>query len=99
MQLQIFLYQFRVDQLSIYGDTFKEYIDNINDYNNGFAGMGKPIDAIEAIVDGVTIQYRVQVLGANGYYPWQNSNQKGNGMDGYAGVFGRPIVKFQAHLI
>lgn len=72
---------------------------NINDYNNGFAGIGKSIDAIEAIVDGVTIQYRVQVLGANGYYPWQNSNQKGNGMDGYAGVFGRPIVKFQAHLI
>lgn len=39
-------------------------------------------------------KYRVAPVSGN-YYPWQIDDNKDSGMDGYAGVFGKPIGKFQ----
>ena len=39
-------------------------------------------------------KYRVTVIGRD-YYSWQYDNEKGNGMDGYAGAFGRSMDRFQ----
>jgi len=70
---------------------------NTADHNNGYAGNGKPIDAIEIEYtgqDGKAIQYRVAPLKKN-YYPYQIDNNRTNGMDGYAGAFGRKIDRLQ----
>ena len=78
---------------------------NWNDSNNGYAGIGKPIDAIEiyyttpadyaAKYGYQKAQYRVSPVVSDGYYSWQFDNERGNGMDGYAGCFGLAIDKFQ----
>ena len=39
-------------------------------------------------------KYRVAPVGGS-YYPWQYDNETGNGQDGYAGAFGKPIGKLQ----
>ncbi len=39
-------------------------------------------------------QYRVAPLGGN-YYPWQYDNETGGGQDGYAGMIGKAIDRFQ----
>lgn len=77
---------------------------NTGDYNNGYAGNGKPIDAIRVYYNTPAdyikkygyqkAQYRVSPLNGN-YWPWQYDNETGVGQDGYAGVFGRTIDKFQ----
>lgn len=77
---------------------------NWNDYNNGYAGNGQVIDAIEVYyntpADIATshgyqkAQYRVSPLNGN-YWPWQYDNETGNGQDGYAGAFGVAIDRFQ----
>ena len=73
---------------------------NINDHVNGYAGNGKPIDAIEVYFytpDGCVpkrAKYRVAPCGGR-YYPWQYDDETGNGQDGYAGAFGVRIGKFQ----
>lgn len=72
---------------------------NWNDPNNGYAGNGKPIDAVRAIYhapDGSTqkAQYRVSPVNGN-YFSWQYDNETGNGQDGYAGSFGHMIDRFQ----
>lgn len=70
---------------------------DIADYNNGYAGdIRNAIDAIEIICDGAVIKYRVCACNYDLYFDWQHNDQKGNGQDGYAGVFGRPICKLQA---
>ena len=78
---------------------------NWNDHNNGYAGIGKAIDAIEIYYDTPAdyaakygyqkAQYRVSPIVSDGYYSWQYDNERGNGMDGYAGCFGLAIDKFQ----
>lgn len=73
---------------------------NINDAANGYAGTGKPIDAIEVYYytpDGVSTKkakYHVSPIKGN-YWPWQYDNEKVNGQDGYAGSFGKEIDRFQ----
>ncbi|MDU6438185.1 MAG: hypothetical protein E6551_13490, partial [Lachnospiraceae bacterium] len=77
---------------------------NWNDHNNGYAGTGQPIDAIEVYYNTPAdyaakygyqkAQYRVSpVNGA--YWSWQYDIETGNGQDGYAGAFGQAIDRFQ----
>ena len=74
---------------------------NINDYHNGYAGNGKPIDAIEVYYytpDNIRpykkAKYHVSPLNGS-YWPWQYDNEETNGQDGYAGSFGAMMDRFQ----
>jgi len=77
---------------------------NINDFQNGYAGNNKPIDALEIYYytpDEVAAQhgykkavYRVSPVN-DAYYDWQYDNETSQGQDGYAGVFGRYIDRVQ----
>ena len=69
---------------------------NIDDFNNGYAGDGRQIDAVEVyyytpsdIRPYKKAKYRVN------NYPWQYDNETSNGQDGYAGEFGKNVIKFQ----
>lgn len=73
-----------------------------NDFNNGFAGDQKtPIDAVEIIYytpEGEPYKYArymVSVFDNRNFYPEQIDDETSNGMDGYAGVMGNAIDKFQ----
>ena len=80
---------------------------NWNDHNNGYAGNGKPIDAIRVYYNTPSnlvknggyreAKYRVSRIGSTGYYDWQLDDvvNKSKGMDGYAGTFGKAIDKIQ----
>ena len=78
---------------------------NINDFEDGYAGDGTPIDAICVYYitpDGYVknygyyqkAQYRVSPVNEP-YFDWQYDNEKTNGQDGYAGMFGKAIDRFQ----
>lgn len=77
---------------------------DITDHENGYAGDLKPIDAIRVYYETpadyaakngyVKAQYRVSPVG-KGYYDWQFDDETTNGQDGYAGLFGRTIDRFQ----
>nr|DAZ40725.1 MAG TPA: resuscitation promoting factor interacting protein [Caudoviricetes sp.] len=72
---------------------------NWKDRDNGYAGNGQVIDAVEVIYyapDGSLqkAQYRVSPLNS-GYYEWQYNNETTHGQDGYAGCFGKSIDRFQ----
>ena len=78
---------------------------NINDFENGYAGNGTPIDVVcvyyitpEEYVKKFgyyqKAQYRVSPVG-KAYYDWQYDNEKTDGQDGYAGMFGKTIDRFQ----
>ena len=70
---------------------------DINDFNNGFAGDGvNVIDCVECyyytpnnIRPFKKAKYKVN------NYPYQYDNEKTNGQDGYAGVYGVSATKFQ----
>jgi len=78
-----------------------------SDYNNGYAGNGKAIDAIEVYyftpADVIAkngylrAKYRVSPVNS-GYYSYQYDNEKSNGQDGYAGSFGKTIDRLQVTL-
>lgn len=80
---------------------------NTNDSNNGYAGNGKVIDAIEVYyttpsdvvkTNGyLKAKYRVSPVNG-GYFSWQYDNEKTNGQDGYAGSFGKAIDRVQITL-
>ena len=89
-------------RVHILGGDWLPYVTGYNtkDYERGYAGNGKPIDAIEIYYytpSGKPVKKaKYRVADKNGkYYPWQYDNEKTNGQDGYAGVFGKPITKFQ----
>ncbi len=77
---------------------------NISDYNNGYAGNGQAIDAVRVYYNTPAdyaaqygyqkAQYRVAPVGGS-YWPWQFDNEVGGGQDGYAGVFGQAMDRFQ----
>lgn len=77
---------------------------NINDYNNGYAGNGRIIDAVRVYYNTPAdyaaqygyqkAQYRVAPIGGS-YWPWQFDNETGGGQDGYAGMIGKAIDRFQ----
>ncbi len=73
-----------------------------NDYENGFAGDQKtPIDAVEIIYytsEGEPwkyAHYMASVFDNRNFFPEQIDAEKRDGMDGYAGVMGKAIDKFQ----
>lgn len=69
---------------------------DINEHNNGYAGNGSIIDAIEVYYntpDSIR-PYKKAKYKVNSY-DWQYDNEKGNGQDGYAGAFGVNATKFQ----
>lgn len=77
---------------------------NWNDHNNGYAGNGKPIDAVRVYYntsDDIVnshgyqkAQYRVSPVNQD-YYSYQYDNETDKGQDGYAGCFGKAIDRFQ----
>ena len=90
-------------RVHVKGGNWLPYVTGYNtgDSKNGYAGNGKPIDAVEIYYytpDGVTplkkAKYRVAPTGKD-CYSWQHNNEKANGQDGYAGLFGREVGKLQ----
>ena len=88
-------------RVHVLGGKWLPYVSGFNwaDPVNGYAGNGKPIDAIEVIYiapDGSSqkAQYRVSPVNGN-YYDLQYNNETGGGQDGYAGSFGKKVDRFQ----
>lgn len=90
-------------RVHVRGGNWYPYVTGYNpaDGNNGYAGDGRnDIDAVEVYFTTPSgyqykkAKYRVAPIGGN-YYSWQTDNDKGNGMDGYAGAFGKSFGKFQ----
>ena len=81
---------------------------NVNDHNNGYAGNGKAIDAIDVYyttpsdvraTHGKPLKAKYRVSPVNGnYYSNQYDNETHNGQDGYAGAFGKTIDRVQITL-
>lgn len=72
---------------------------NWNDGNNGYAGNGRVIDAVQVIYHPPVgswqkAQYRISSV-KRGYYSWQYNDETTGGQDGYAGAFGVPMDRFQ----
>ena len=85
-------------RVHIKGGSWLPYVTgyDIGDTKNGYAGNGKIIDAIEVyyytpkdIRPFKKAKYKVN------NYPYQYDNERSSNMDGYAGVFGINITKFQ----
>ena len=75
---------------------------DIKDYQNGFAGDDRPIDALQIVYTSKKFpkykaRYRVAPVHGN-YYDFQRNGEKTGGQDGYAGVFGREIGRVQMTL-
>ena len=89
-------------RVHVKGGNWLPYVNgyDINDSINGYAGNGKVIDAIEAYYytpDNIR-PYKKAKYKVN-EYPWQYDNEKNNNQDGYAGLFGINIVKFQIEIV
>ena len=72
---------------------------NWSDGNNGYAGNGRVIDAVQVIYHPPVgswqkAQYRISPV-KRGYYSWQYNDETTGGQDGYAGAFGVPMDRFQ----
>lgn len=85
-------------RVHIKGGQWLPYVTgfNLNDYNNGYAGNGKVIDAIEVYyyTPNDIRPYKKARYKVNNY-PYQYDNEKTNGQDGYAGVFGVNVTKIE----
>ena len=76
---------------------------------NGYAGNGKPIDALKVYYTtpdsirktGVVYcaKYKVSPTNTSAYYDWQIDTDTNNGMDGYAGAFGVAMDKLVLSLV
>ena len=84
-------------RVHVKGGNWLPYVTGYNTY----AGNGKPIDAIEiyyytpeGIKPAKKAKYRIAPVNGS-YYSWQYDNEKTNGQDGYAGLFGKEIGKLQ----
>lgn len=97
-------------RVHVYGGGWLPYVDsrncNTGDAINGYAGNGRPIDAVEIYYytpDGAVAyryaSYRVMVQGRSTYYSPQIDNLTTGGMDGCAGMFGRKITRLQISLV
>lgn len=71
---------------------------DINNYVDGYAGIGKMIDAIQVLPSIGTARYAVGYLDRE-YYPYQYDTDVTAGQDGYAGVIGLPFTKFKMEII
>lgn len=66
------------------------------DHENGYAGDTKEIDAVQVVWTYGKKKAKYRVAPKSGvYYEYQINTEKTNGQDGYAGVYGKPITKFQ----
>lgn len=90
-------------RVHILGGDWLPYVTgyDINDHQNGYAGTGKSIDAIEVYYytpDSIRpykrAKYRVAPV-KKGYYSWQYDTEKDDEQDGYAGKYGQSIDRFQ----
>lgn len=76
---------------------------------NGYAGNGKPIDALRVYYTTPSdlrnagkvycAQYKVSPTNSSAFYDWQIDTETGNGMDGYAGAFGVAMDKLYINLV
>ena len=95
-------------QVHVLGGAWLPWVDGYNwkDAINGYAGNGKVIDAIriyyETPADIVKqtgryykAKYRTSQNKSANYYDWQLDDEKTSDMDGYAGLYGKPIDKVQ----
>ena len=88
-------------RVHVKGGNWLPYVNgyDINDSINGYAGNGKVIDAIEVYYytpDDIRPYKRAKYKVNE--YPWQYDNERTNNQDGYAGLFGTNIVKFQIEI-
>lgn len=72
---------------------------DINDYISGWAGNGEPIALVEAyyFTPSNIRPYKYAYYKVNNY-PYQKDLIKGNGFDGFGGVKGVPMTKFQIYI-
>lgn len=72
---------------------------DINDYISGWAGNGEPIALVEAyyFTPSNVRPYQYAYYKVNNY-PYQKDLVKGNGFDGFGGVKGVPMTKFQMYI-
>lgn len=89
-------------RVHIKGGNWLPYVTgcNINDFNNGFAGDGKNIiDTVEVyyFTPNDIRPYQYAYYKVNDY-PYQKDLIKGNGFDGFGGVKGVPMTKFQIYI-
>lgn len=72
---------------------------DINDYISGWAGNGEPIALVEAyyFTPSNIRPYKYAYYKVNDY-PYQKDLIKGNGFDGFGGVKGVPMTKFQMYI-
>ena len=90
-------------RVHIQGGGWLPYVTGYDIVNtaNGYAGNGQAIDAVEIYYETPDdirpyrkAKYRVSPLGG-GYWPWQYDRETNGSQDGYAGVFGQQIDRFQ----
>ena len=98
-------------QVHTIGGGWLPYVDGYdwNNFNNGFAGNGKVIDAIRIYYSTPQLiaknrgyleaVYRVSTVDREEYFDWQRDDSTKSNMDGYAGAFGKPIDTLQIHII
>jgi hypothetical protein len=71
---------------------------DVNDPQNGYAGVDAPIDLIRCYIDAPgkdkVIAYRVAPVGGD-YFDWQRDDETDKGQDGYAGLSGFAISRVQ----
>ena len=83
------------------GKDFLPYVTgyNTNESKNGYAGNGTPIDRIEVyyFTPNDIRPYKYAYYKVNDY-PYQKDNIKDAKNDGFAGVKGVPITKFQIYI-
>ena len=98
-------------RVHVKGGGWLPYVTGYNtaDAKNGYAGNGKPIDAIEIYYTTpaslknslgycLRAKYRVWNTGATKYLDYQYDDEKTGGQDGYAGIFGKTIERVQITL-
>ena len=93
-------------RVHVLGGNWLPYVTgcDISDSRNGYAGNGKPVDAVEVIYGTpkayaaahgyLRAKYRLSPTGG-GYFPWQYDNERSASQDGYAGEFGKAADRLQ----
>ena len=85
-------------RVHVKGGNWLPYVTgyDVNNFENGYAGDGRIVDAVEVYYytpDSIRPYKKAKYKVNN--YDWQYDNEKTNGQDGYAGVYGVNATKFQ----
>lgn len=85
-------------RVHIKGGNWLPYVTgyDVNNFENGYAGDGRIIDAVEVYYytpDNIRPYKKAKYKVNN--YDWQYDDEKTNGQDGFAGVYGVNATKFQ----